>query len=163
MIKQELAHLTAEETVQRYGPMVYRIALSQTKNKEDAEDVFQEVFLSLIRSNPSLESEEHRKAWLIRVTLNCCKKHFRSMKKVTIPLTEDIPCEFTPEEEDVYRAVLSLPQKYKAVIHLFYYEDLPVKEIGEILDIKENAVKTRLFRARQMLQPKLREMFEQYE
>ena len=61
MVKQEFAHLTAEETVQRYGPMVYRIALSQTKNKEDAEDVFQETFLSLIRSNPSLESEEHRK------------------------------------------------------------------------------------------------------
>jgi len=85
------------------------------------------------------------------------------MKKVTVPLTEDIPCEFTPEEEDVYGAVLSLPQKYKTVIHLFYYEDLPVKEIGEILDIKESAVKTRLFRARQMLQPKLREMFEQDE
>ena len=155
--------MTAEETVRRYGSMVYRIALSQTKNKEDAEDVFQEAFLSLIRSNPSLESEEHRKAWLIRVTLNCCKKHFRFMKKVTVPLTEDIPCEFTPEEEDVYGAVLSLPQKYKAVIHLFYYEDLPVKEISEILNIKENAVKTRLFRARQMLQPKLREMFEQDE
>lgn len=154
--------MTAEETVRRYGSMVYRIALSQTKNKEDAEDVFQEAFLSLIRSNPSLESEEHRKAWLIRVTLNCCKKHFRFMK-VTVPLTEDIPCEFTPEEEDVYGAVLSLPQKYKTVIHLFYYEDLPVKEIGEILDIKESAVKTRLFRARQMLQPKLREMFEQDE
>jgi len=163
MVKQELAHLTAEETVRRYGSMVYRIALSQTKNKEDAEDVFQEAFLSLIRSNPSLESEEHRKAWLIRVTLTCCKKHFRFMKKVTVPLTEDIPCEFTPEEEDVYGAVLSLPQKYKTVIHLFYYEDLPVKEIGEILDIKESAVKTRLFRARQMLQPKLREMFEQDE
>ena len=96
-------------------------------------------------------SEEHIKAWLIRVTINCSKSTFtNSWVKKTVPLTDDITFEI-PEQEDVYYAVAKLPKKYRAVIHLFYYEDLSIKEIADYLSTKESTVKSQLHRGREML------------
>lgn len=140
---------------EKYFHTVYRLALSRTKNVSDAEDVTQEVFLKLIKNNKPFESDEHLKAWLIRVTINCSISILKSsFRKKTLPLTEEIPFK-TKEESDVYYAVAELPLKYRTVIHLFYYEDLPIAKIAEILKTKEPTIKTRLLRARKMLSEKL--------
>lgn len=137
--------------VEKYFDTVYRLALSQAKDSHRADDILQEVFLRYIKADKLFESEEHIKAWLIRVTLNCAKSSFtNSWHKKTVPLTEDIVFE-VPEQEDLYNTVAKLPKKYRTVIHLFYYEDLPIKEIAKILKTKESTVKSQLRRGREML------------
>lgn len=148
-----------EEAVRRYSDMVYRLALLNMKSRFDAEDVFQEVFLKLFRYKNSIQSEEHLKAWLIRVTINQCKSAVTSGKKrqtVSLDTVGQI-AEPAKEEEssEVYELVRSLPQKYRQVIHLYYFEELSVKEIAGILNQKEGTVKTQLARARKLLNQKL--------
>ena len=136
--------------------MVYRLALSQTGNVTNAEDVTQEVFLRFVEKRETLTSNEHIKAWLIRVTVNCSKSVFlNSWFKKTVPLTEEITFD-TPEKSEVYYAVQSLPSKYRTAVHLFYYEDMSVKEIAECLKTKQSTVKSHLFRARELLRGKLK-------
>ncbi len=137
--------------------MVLRLALARVGDKHRADDVVQEVFYRFLKKDRKYESDEHLKAWLIKVTINCSKNVFLdSFFKNTVELTEDVVFN-NPEESDVYSAVLSLPSKYRTVIHLFYYEDMPVKEIAEILNTKESTVKSQLHRAREMLREKLKE------
>lgn len=144
------------EYVEKFFDMIYKLALSQTKNRENADDVVQEVFLRYLKYGKEFESEEHIKAWLIRVTLNCCKSLFTSAwVRKTAPLDEDIPFD-TEEKHDVYYAVAELPPKYRAVIHLFYYEDFSVAEISKALGIKQTTVKSQLSRGRDMLREKLK-------
>jgi len=143
------------EVVERYFDMIYKLAVSQTKSKESADDVVQEVFLRFLKSDKDFESDEHIKAWLIRVTINCSHNVFsNSWTQKTVPLTEDIPFD-TEEKGDVYYAVLELPQKYRAVIHLFYYEDMSVEEIARALGSNGSTVKSQLSRGRKMLREKL--------
>ncbi len=137
---------------EKYFDMIYKLALSQTKDQGHAEDVTSEVFLKFISSDKDFESEEHIKAWLIRVTLNCSKGVFSSSWfKKTVPLEETIAAEMPEEESEVYAAVLKLPQKYRAVIHLFYYEELSVGEIAKYLKVNESTVRTQLQRGRNLL------------
>ena len=150
-----------EEALHTHGDMVYRLALVQMKNRSEAEDVFQEVFLRLVRYKHRIEGQEHLKAWLIRVTVNCCRKQFDSAyRRKTVPIDREIPAEQSYEMDipgnPVYDAVLGLPEEYRSVIHLFYYEQYSVREIAEILDLSENAVKTRLSRARGKLKNTLK-------
>jgi len=141
--------------IEKYFDTVYRLALSQTQECHRADDVLQEVFLRYIRSDKAFESEEHIKAWLIRVTINCCKSSFtNAWNKKTVPLTEELSFEL-PEAEELYLTVSKLPRKYRAVIHLFYYEDLSVKDIAKYLKLKESTVKSQLYRAREMLRQML--------
>ena len=108
---------------------------------------------------PDFQSEEHIKAWLIRVTLNCSKSIFTtSWHKKTVPLSEreDMPVFDTNEKSDVYYAVAELPQKYRAVIHLFYYEDMSVEQISKYLKANPSTVKSQLSRGRKMLGEKLK-------
>lgn len=142
--------------VEKYFDMIYRLALSQTKSREHAEDVAQEVFLRYLKTDKVFESEEHIKAWLIRVTINCSRSLFTSswMKK-TVPLMEDIVFD-TEEKHDVYYAVLELAPKYRTVIHLFYYEDFSIADISKYLGIKESTVKSQLSRGRDILREKLK-------
>ena len=141
-----------EETVEKYSNMVYRLAMARTRNIETSEDVYQEVFLRLARKMPEFESEEHKKAWLIRVTINCSKSILNSsFIKHRADLDENLSFE-TPERHDIYYAVLNLPIKYRTVIHLYYYENYSIKEISKILKLNENTIKTRLSRARQKLE-----------
>ncbi len=137
---------------EKYFDMVYRLALSQSGNPHDAEDITSEVFLRYIKSDKHFESEEHIKAWLIRVTVNRAKSLFASSWfKKTVPIDETLPADMPEDESEVYGAVLKLPQKYRTVIHLFYYEDLKTAEIAETLNIKESTVRSQLLRARAML------------
>jgi RNA polymerase sigma-70 factor (ECF subfamily) len=143
-----------EMLLDKYADMVYKIALNQMKNKSDADDIFQEVFLRLVEYRQKLQSEEHAKAWLIRVTINCCKKHFLSgWHKYSTPLDEAVLSAEKWEEKDqfLYDAVASLPREQRIVIHLFYYEGYAVKEIVDILQMKEGTIKSQLFRARNSL------------
>lgn len=145
-----------DEVIGLYSSMVYRIALSYVKSRHDADDIFQEVFLKYFSKNRIFESEEHRKAWFIRVTINSSKKFCTSswMKK-TLPLEEEISF-MMPEENELYIALRRLPSKYRIVLHLFYFEDLSAEEIGRILKIKPAAVRMRLTRGRKLLKKNLK-------
>ena len=142
------------EICEKYFNMIYKLALSQTKDTSMAEDVTGDVFLKFVESNKAFESEEHIKAWLIRVTLNCSKSVFSSSwfkKTVAISEKESELVFNTPEKNDLGHVLKKLPKKYALVIHLFYYEDLSVAEISKILSTKESTVKSHLHRARKLL------------
>lgn len=139
------------DTLNKYADMVYKIALSQAKNAANADDIFQEVFLRYIQANIMFESEEHKKAWLIRVSLNCCKKLWHSAWfRRTVPLNENLTFS-SKEKNDIFYAVSELPPRYRIVIHLYYYEDLSVKEISAALHRKESTVTSQLCRGRNQL------------
>ncbi|MDR3310842.1 MAG: sigma-70 family RNA polymerase sigma factor [Oscillospiraceae bacterium] len=144
--------------VEKYSNTVFRIAYSMTKSREDSEDVYQDVFLRYLRAAPEFESEEHRRAWLIRVTVNRAKSLFASAwTRRTTGLDENVPApEARGEEDGVYRAVQELPQKYRAVIHLYYYEDMPIEEIARAVGGKPNTIASQLHRARALLREKLK-------
>lgn len=142
--------------IDKYANTVYRIALTRTNNKSDSEDIFQEVFLRLTKKMPSFENEEHEKAWIIRVTINCSNTLLTSnWKKKTDELLENIEFE-TKDRHDIYYEVAKLPVKYRTVIYLFYYEGYKINEIGKILNINESTVKTQLMRAREKLKENMK-------
>lgn len=150
-----------KEAVEKYFNMVYKLALSQTKSIHNAEDVVQNVFLKFLQCKKTFNDREHEKAWLIRVTLNESKSFFTSSWfKKTVPLEENEITFENEEKSDVYYATLRLTPKYRAVIHLFYYEDMQVKEIADALGERESAIKTRLFRGREMLRQYLKGGYE---
>lgn len=140
-----------EDIVNKYSKTVYKLAFARTRNKDDAEDIFQDVFLIYIRKRPAFASEEHEKAWFIRVTINCSKTFWSSLKKKSLEiLDEDIPSGETPEEI-MEEYLEKLPIDYRTVIHLFYYENMSTTEISNILDKKESTVRMQLTRARRLL------------
>lgn len=153
MERRKWEDLSPEETVERYSDLVYRLAVSQMRNKTDADDVYQEVFLRYFRGSPEFDSEEHRKAWFLRVTLNCCKKQWASSwRKRTVPLEERKDFSFpSPEKSGLREQLLRLPAKYRAVLHLFYYEDMSIEETARLLNRKPSTVRTQLTRARRLL------------
>lgn len=139
------------QVVEAYGDMVYRLALAQTHSSHDADDVFQEVFLRYLRSAPAFREEEHRKAWLLRVTVNCCKKLHRSFwRRHTVALSEAIPAR-NPEEGELLELLEGLPEKYRAVLHLYYYEGYATEEIASILGRSPGTVRSQLSRGRALL------------
>lgn len=149
--------LSNETVVKKYADMVYRLALVRTGNSWDADEVFQEVFLRYFRKKPVFYDENHRKAWLLKVTVNCSKKLQLSLwQKRFVRLDESIP--FTEKEDiSLFTYICRLPQKYRDVIHLFYYEDMSCDEIARLLGRKPSTVRTQLTRARAMLKEILQE------
>ena len=147
------------QAVNRWGDMVYRLALARTASVPDAEDVFQEVFLRYFRHEDRFENNEHRKAWLIRCTINRCKSVMASpWRRRTVPLETAEEVGVEDDYRDVYSAVLSLPAKYRAVIHLHYFEGLSVAEMAAALQLTEGAVKSQLSRGRALLRDMLKEV-----
>lgn len=139
--------------VEEYADTITRICYSYGKNYDDTQDIMQNVFLKLMRANPKFDSKEHEKAWIIRVTINECKDFLKNIfrRHASLEEIQEIPIE---EEEDlsyIREAVLKLPDKYKSVIYLFYYEGYTAVEIAGILQKKENTIYTWMNRARQML------------
>ncbi len=148
----------ANRAIDRYSDMVRRLCLIHLKNDADTEDIFQTVFLKYVLSSVAFESEEHEKAWLIRVTINACKDLLKSFfHRHTVPLDEILekPAEVQEDHREVLEAVLALPQKYREVVYLHYYEGYTAPEIGKILGKKENTIYTLLTRSRQLLREKL--------
>ena len=148
---------TAE--VERWGDMVYRLALARTASVHDAEDVFQEVFLRYFRHEDQFHTDEHRKAWLLRCTVNRCKSLMASpWRKRIVPLETAAEIGVEDDYREVYSAVLSLPEKYRAVIHLHYFEGLSVAEMAAALQSTEGTVKSQLSRGRALLRDMLKEV-----
>ena len=152
--------INMKQIIDEYADMVYRIALTRCRCIENAEDIFQEVFMRFSIKSPKFESKEHEKAWLIRVTINLTKNVRESAwNRKVVRLDESIVFN-TKEENDVYSTVCELPQNYRTVIYLFYYEGYKVKEISNILNKNEGTIKTWLFRAREILKEKLEGGFD---
>lgn len=149
-----------KQTIEEYADTVYRIALTRCKSIETAEDIFQEVFMRFSEKNPKFESKEHEKAWFIRVTINLTKNIKESAwNKKVVRLDENIVFN-TKEENDVYGVVCNLPQNYRTVIYLLYYEGYKVNEISKFMNKPEGTIKTWLFRAREILKQELEGGFE---
>ena len=147
------------QVVNRWGDMVYRLALARTGSVPDAEDVFQEVFLRYFRHEERFHSDEYRKAWLIRCTVNRAKSLTASpWRKRIVPLETAEEVGVEDDYREVYSAVLSLPGKYRAVIHLHYFEGLSVAEIARMLQVPEGTVKSQLSRGRALLRDMLEEV-----
>lgn len=154
----ELDKDTIKTALETYSDMVYRICFLYLYNRTDFDDVFQEVFLRLLKRNTPFESKEHEKAWLIRVTINLCKDISKSFWRRNIDLIEEIEVRsFENESSDgeLLQIVLSLPQKYKDVIYLYYYEEYTVPQIAKILKANENTLYSHLHRAKELLKEKL--------
>ena len=164
-----------QRKIDLYSDMLYRIAFLQLRNNQDAEDVVQETFYQYIKGRKEFESAEHERAWLIKVTLNGCRKIWRS---AWYRHREDMPEGKLAEKSysgsmeksvlqkeqswEIMEAVVKLPRKYREVIHLFYYQQMSVREIAEATERKESTVTSQLTRGREMLRKNLKEEY-QYE
>lgn len=144
--------------IQQYSDIVRRLCMIHLKNYADTEDIFQTVFLKYVLSSISFESEEHEKAWFIRITINACKDLLKSFfRRCTVSLDEvmEQPAEQPLDHREVLEAVLSLPQKYRVVVYLHYFEDYTAPQISCILGKNVNTIYILLTRSRQMLREKL--------
>ncbi len=147
-----------ENALNLFGDTVLRLAYSYLKTREDAEDIVQDTLIRLMQSEEIFESEEHMRAWMLKVAANLCKDYLKSsrhQKEVTISeeYEEGAEAEFTTgEHNEVMEAVMSLPEKYRSVIHLYYFEEYATKEIAEILGKKETTIRSLLKRGREKLE-----------
>lgn len=159
MSDQETKVAKAEEIIREHADIIYRIALHNLKNPADAEDIFQDVCLTLLTKNAPLFDDVHIKNWLIRVTINKCKNLLKSSwqrNRDSLDAVADTPAEVS---QSIPELVYSLPKKYRNIIYLYYYEEYTVAEIAEILKENKNTVNSKLQRARK----KLKEILEEGE
>lgn len=152
-----------QEIIATYSGMVYRLAYARTGNRADADDVYQDVFFKLFRTNPQPESEEHLKAWLIRTTIHTSVNLLRSSWRryfQQIPDNYDVPDMSFPNDDrlsDLRNALIRLPEKQRIVIHLYYYEQLSTEDIAKILGEKSSTVRSHMKRGRERLKSLLTE------
>ena len=148
----------ANRAIEQYADTVRRICMVHLKNYTETEDVFQTVFLKYVQSAIQFESDEHERAWLIRVTINACKdllKSFFRSRTLSIDQLIEQAAELPPDNREVLEAVLSLPAKYRDVVYLHYYENYTAPQISRILGKNVNTVYTLLTRSKKMLKEKL--------
>lgn len=149
-----------EALIERYQRSLYAAAFNICRNSEDANDAVQDTFIQYYTSGKEFRDEEHLKAWLLRVAVNRAKDIARSFwrrNKISIEeYAEEIPFE-NQEDRELFEAVMKLPEKYRDVIHLYYYEELSVKEIAGILGASQGSVKMRLSRGRSFLRDVFKE------
>ena len=150
--------------IDKYGNSILHIAYTYLKNMQDAEDVMQDVFLKIIDKVPSFNDETHEKAWIIRTAINMCKNKMNLFWNKNRVSADSL--EFMSYNEDfgddtaVMDAVMSLPQKYRIIIYLYYYEDYQTKEIAKIVKKNESTVRSSLLRARAKLKELLKEEYD---
>lgn len=144
-----------EEVFERYADMVYRLSFVRTKNRYDADDILQEVFLRYMKVWQNMQSQDHIKATLLRITVNCSNNLLTSFRfKMTDPLSDTLKAADIPDGSTL-AAVLKLPVKYRTAIHLHYYIGYSVEEIANITSSKPATVKTWLSRGREKLKTTL--------
>lgn len=151
---------TFQTLAEKYMDTVYRVAYNSLKNSHDADDVTQEVFLRLLRTETEFAGEDHAKCWLIRVAVNesrrlACspwRRHTAALEDCTAAPQWD-----TPQESSLFRQVMALPAKYRVPLYLYYYEELSTQEIAEVLGRSPSTVRTQLSRAREQLKSLLLE------
>lgn len=144
--------------IERYGDTVRRLCMIHLKNEADTQDIFQAVFLKYLLYDRPFESQEHEKAWFIRVTINACKDLLKSVfRSRTVPLEElSAQIAHLPDQHrEVLGAVLELPQRERQVVYLHYYEGYTAPEIGQLLGKNVNTIYTNLARARERLRERL--------
>lgn len=152
---------SAEElkrVIETYADMVRRICFVHLKNQHDTEDVFQEVYMKYMLYEGSFESVEHEKAWFVRVTINACTDLLRVLshrKWVPLDIIAEEQAALDNTSSGILEVVLNLPEKYRKVIYLFYYEGYSAVEIAKILGRKENTIYTWLARAKELLRKNL--------
>ena len=149
-----------EQAMEAHGKRIFAAAYSLLKNREDAEDTVQDTFLRYYTCRKQFDSEEHLRAWLLRVAINRARDLLKAASRQrSVPLELEPGIEAFPSDEsrELFRAVTALPEPYRIVIHLHYYEDYPVREIARVLRLPQATVKTRLFRGRELLKKALKE------
>lgn len=151
-----------EEALRRHGKAIMHLAWSYLRNRADTEDILQETMIRYLKSQKEFQDENHERAWLLKVASNLCKNVLRSRSHEGGEIPENLEGKGIPEEAiAVYEAVNKLPEKFREVIHLFYYEDASVAEIAGILGKKESTVRSLLRRGRQKLGQMLSEEGEE--
>ena len=155
--------LSVDEAFQKYGDRIFSAAFSVCRNRTDADDAVQDAFIKYYSLGMDYESEEHIRAWLIRVAVNRAKdiagSFWQRNKVAWEEYMDELPFE-APEDSRLFEAVMRLPDKYRVVIHLFYYEEYSVIEIAEILKRREGTVKSQLSRGRKLLKNMLEEEWD---
>lgn len=159
MDDKQIRPLEPEELVDIYAGVIYRIAYSRLQNVPDAEDITQEVLLKYIKSDKSFNDEDHRRMWIIRVTVNAVNSLMSSSwRRRFVPLEEADAVSYTePEQYGVREAMKRLPEKYRIPIHLYYFENMTINQIAAALNRKEGTVKSLLSRGRNKLRALLEE------
>ena len=140
--------------VNEYSDTIYRIAFNITKNPDDAFDVCQDVYVRLIKNKHKIKNEEHLKSWLLRAAINCAKSNCTQAYKrhsVGISDVKESDLAQNDKHDSLVYLLMKLPEKYRTIIHLFYYEDMKIAEIAKLLGITQSAVKSRLSRGREKL------------
>ena len=151
----------AEQILDSYGNHILRYAYSYLHNKSDAEEVLQDTLVQFLKTAPDFASPEHEKAWLLRVAGNLSKNRLAyNARRETDELKDELIAEQREDLSFVWEAVKSLPEKYRAVIHLFYYEGCSVREIARILQRNEATVRSHLTRGRAALKEVLKEAYD---
>ena len=155
--------IDTQVVMEKYKDNLFSAAFSICKSAADADDVVQDTLIQYHMTAKQFDNEQHIRAWLLRVAINKAKNVNMSFwRRASAPLedyTETLVFE-TPEAKGLFTEVLKLPEKYRIVIHLYYYEDYPVKEIAQILHTSESNIKVRLSRGRKMLKTTLKEAWE---
>lgn len=147
-----------DRAMERYADTVWRICTVHLKNHADTEDIFQTVFVKYALRPGSFQDPEHEKAWFIRVTVNACRdllRRFRRTAAVPLETVADQPAPLPPDHREVLEAVQALPEKYRDVVYLHYYEGYTAPEIGRLLGKNVNTVYTLLTRSRELLRQRL--------
>lgn len=155
--------IATEVLVEKYKDHLFAAAFNVCKNAADADDVVQDTFFQYHTTNRQFENEQHIRAWLIRVAINKAKNIYLSFwRHKGVPLEEYMETLTfeTPEAQTLFTEVMKLPEKYRIVIHLFYYEDYTIREIAKIMNVTESNVKVRLTRGRRLLRNVLKEEWE---
>jgi RNA polymerase sigma-70 factor (ECF subfamily) len=144
------------QIIDRHADMVFRLCIVYLKNKADAEDAFQDIFLKVFEKCPSFNDEEHLKAWLIRCTINHCKNILSSFwRRNSAPMDDVLAAVNSTDDREMIGYVMQLPVEYRSVIFLHYFEGYPTKEIASMLKTKDATVRTRLKRGRELLKTNL--------
>lgn len=147
-----------DQAMERYADTVWRICTVHLKNHADTEDIFQTVFLKYALRPGIFRDQEHEKAWFIRVTVNACRdllRRFRRTAAVPLETVADQPAPLPPDHREVLEAVQALPEKYRDVVYLHYYEGYTAPEIARLLGKNVNTVYTLLTRSRELLRKRL--------
>ena len=153
MQTMEIPSQNIEELYKRHNKMVYRVSFSYLKNTEDTKDAVSEIFLKLMQTQITFKTAEHEKAWLLRTTINYCKDFFRSWRHKNVNIDEytDIEGENPFNGDETLKEVMKLPDKYKSVVYLHYYEGYTSEEISNMLQKPHSTIRYHLQEARKIL------------
>ena len=158
---REQINRQAERMLSEYGSAVLRLAYSYLHNTADAEEVLQDTLVQFLRTAPELNTKEHEKAWLLHVAANLSKNRVKyNAIRQTDELAEELAAENREDLSFVWEAVKALPEKYRAVVHLFYHEGCQTAQIAQILGMKETTVRSHLSRGREKLKTVLKEAYD---